>query len=77
MDTTLFTLKFDDDMIEAVMQGKKSTLRKDAIYIEEEAEIQRLLFDNSKQHTKDLVHFKVENHKAVLIWKKLKGNGWN
>ena len=76
MEITLFTLKFDDNMIEAVMHGKKSFMKKEEMDLDEEADIQKMLFDNSKQHTKDLQNFRVENSVAVNIWNKLKKNGW-
>jgi hypothetical protein len=71
-----FFLNFEHNAIEATIDGNKSTLRKADLYIEEESDIQTMMFDGSAQHAKELLHFKIEESKAQGIWKKLKNNGW-
>lgn len=75
-DIATFSLKFEHDVIEATLRGTKNTLRKVDMAIDEECDIQKILFDNSVKHTKDLIHFQVTEKKAHKVWNLLKGNGW-
>jgi hypothetical protein len=74
-----FSLEFENCAIKVTLaDGGIQTLMKEEskILMDEEADIQSMLMTASKQHTKDLLHFRLVFPKAQVIWKSLKANGW-